>query len=184
MRIDVELDGRRRSLEVRREASGWVVTLDGRPIRAAVADAGGRWSLLVGPPEGERCESDVASGGSRPWRSYEIAFEGDPGGEQIVHVNGEPVPVTVIEPRPAFRRRGHDAAGDAGPKSVVAPMPGRIVKVLVKPGDAVNARQGVVVVEAMKMENELRAPKAGTVREVRVSEGASVEAHSVLVVIE
>jgi biotin carboxyl carrier protein len=62
-------------------------------------------------------------------------------------------------------------------------MPGRIVKVLVKPGEAVAARQGLVVVEAMKMENELRAPGPGTVTDVKVTEGASVEANAVLVVI-
>jgi len=67
--------------------------------------------------------------------------------------------------------------------SIVAPMPGRVVKVLVAPGDAVVARQGLVVVEAMKMENELRAPRAGTVADVRVREGAPVEANVVLVVI-
>jgi biotin carboxyl carrier protein len=62
-------------------------------------------------------------------------------------------------------------------------MPGRIVKVLVKPEEVVAARQALVVVEAMKMENELRAPRAGTVAEVRVTEGASVEANTVLVVL-
>jgi biotin carboxyl carrier protein len=63
-------------------------------------------------------------------------------------------------------------------------MPGKVVKLLVKPGDQVAARQGVIVVEAMKMENELRSPKAGVVREVKTNEGASVEAGAVLVVIE
>ena len=70
------------------------------------------------------------------------------------------------------------------PSRCVAPMPGRVVRVLVSPGDAVAARQGVVVVEAMKMENELRSPKAGTVRDVSVTPGTSVEAGRVLVVIE
>jgi len=63
-------------------------------------------------------------------------------------------------------------------------MPGRVVRILVQPGDEVAARQGVVVVEAMKMENELRSPKAGRVKDVAVAEGASVEAGRVLVVIE
>jgi biotin carboxyl carrier protein len=81
-------------------------------------------------------------------------------------------------------RLGGQGATEAGDGRVLAPMPGRVVKVLVEPGMAVEARQGVVVVEAMKMENELRAPHAGTVREVRVAEGASVEANAVLVVIE
>ena len=70
-----------------------------------------------------------------------------------------------------------------GPQQIVTPMPGRIVRVLVKPGDIVSARQGLIVIEAMKMENELRASGPGTVAEVRVSEGALVEANSVLMVI-
>jgi biotin carboxyl carrier protein len=63
-------------------------------------------------------------------------------------------------------------------------MPGRVLKVLVKVGDLVTARQGLVVVEAMKMENELRAPAAGTVAEIRAVEGALVDANAVLVVLE
>jgi len=85
------------------------------------------------------------------------------------------------------RRRGRsaDAAGNAdGEQKVAAPMPGRVVRVLVAAGDTVEARQPVVVVEAMKMENELRSPKAGTVKEVSVVAGASVEAGRVLLVIE
>ena len=63
-------------------------------------------------------------------------------------------------------------------------MPGRAVRVLVSVGDHVRARQGVIVVEAMKMENELRAPRDGIVKDVRVAAGAAVEAGAVLVVIE
>jgi biotin carboxyl carrier protein len=62
-------------------------------------------------------------------------------------------------------------------------MPGRIAKVLVKVGDVVAARQGLVGVEAMKMENELRSPRAGTVVDVRVAEGARVESQALLVVV-
>ena len=76
------------------------------------------------------------------------------------------------------------APGGAGPREIVAPMPGRIVKLLVGAGDRVAANQGLVVVEAMKMENELRAPREGVVVAVRVSEGMSVEANTVLVVVE
>ena len=85
------------------------------------------------------------------------------------------------------RRTGHAAETGRhahGEQRVVAPMPGRVVRVLVAPGDEVAARQGVVVVEAMKMENELRAPKNGRVKDVSVSPGTSVEAGRVLVVIE
>jgi biotin carboxyl carrier protein len=63
-------------------------------------------------------------------------------------------------------------------------MPGRIVRVLVAPGDEVVARQGLIVIEAMKMENELASPKAGRVKEVSVTEGTSVEAGRLLVIVE
>ena len=86
------------------------------------------------------------------------------------------------------RRTGRgaaDAGGAAhGEQRVIAPMPGRVVRVLVSVGDAVEARQPVAVVEAMKMENELRSPKSGHVKEVAVSAGTSVEAGRVLVVID
>ena len=72
----------------------------------------------------------------------------------------------------------------AGPVTVKSPMPGRVVKILVRAGERVPAGQALVVVEAMKMENELRAPRAGTVREIRAAEGAAVEAGQDLVVLE
>ncbi len=85
--------------------------------------------------------------------------------------------------------RQHDASGvetgaGSGEQRVTAPMPGRVVRVLVKPGDEVAARQGLVVIEAMKMENELNAARAGRVKSVAVTEGLSVEAGRLLVVVE
>lgn len=76
------------------------------------------------------------------------------------------------------------AVGVAGAIRISSPMPGRVMRVLVSVGDRVSARQGVVVVEAMKMENELRTPKDGVVKEVLVVAGAAVETGAVLVVIE
>jgi glutaconyl-CoA/methylmalonyl-CoA decarboxylase subunit gamma len=75
-------------------------------------------------------------------------------------------------------------AADVGPSTVKSPMPGRVVKILARAGERVAAGQAVVVVEAMKMENELRAPRAGTVRELRCTEGAAVEAGQDLVIVE
>ena len=179
--FELELDGRRRQVRLRRENDHWKVEIEGREMAVSVVETGspgrrrhaegGRWSMLVGTA------------------SYDIAFEPAPAGELIVHVNGIAVTLTVVEqpgsPKPRGKgARGGVAAGTgAGPRSVVAPMPGRIVKVLVQPGEAVRARQGLVVVEAMKMENEVRAPQAGIVGEVRVREGSSVEANAVLVVL-
>jgi biotin carboxyl carrier protein len=81
----------------------------------------------------------------------------------------------------------HGAPGDVavpGEQRVLAPMPGRVLRVLVKAGDQVVARQGLVVVEAMKMENELMSPKDGCIREVAVSEGESIESGRLLVIVE
>ena len=76
------------------------------------------------------------------------------------------------------------AAGPAGPVPLVAPMPGLVVRVQVKPGDAVEAGQGLIVMEAMKMENELRAHGAGVVKAVRVAPGDAVEKGAILVDME
>ena len=85
------------------------------------------------------------------------------------------------------RMAGGDGGGgraDSGASRLTAPMPGKVVRVLVAPGDQVEARQPLVVVEAMKMENELTAPRAGAVTDVPVTEGMSVEAGRLLAVIE
>ena len=82
------------------------------------------------------------------------------------------------------RRAGGGTAGVSGEQRVTAPMPGRIIRVLVKPGDEVAVRQGLVVIEAMKMENELTAVRAGRVTEVAVTAGSSVETGRLLVVID
>ncbi|HKB12427.1 MAG TPA: acetyl-CoA carboxylase biotin carboxyl carrier protein subunit, partial [Vicinamibacterales bacterium] len=95
---------------------------------------------------------------------------------------GTPVPATVNIRR---RRRGQDeASAETEPQRLAAPMPGKVVRVLVGVGDTVQTRQPVVVVEAMKMENELRASRDGTVAEVHVREGMSVDAGTPLVVIQ
>jgi biotin carboxyl carrier protein len=84
------------------------------------------------------------------------------------------------------RRSAHaeGALHGHGQATIVAPMPGRVVRVLAAAGDDVEARQPVIVVEAMKMENELRAPRAGRIKEIVVTPGTSVEAGRVLAVIE
>ncbi|MGA9520590.1 MAG: biotin/lipoyl-containing protein [Myxococcaceae bacterium] len=71
-----------------------------------------------------------------------------------------------------------------GPQTIVAPMPGKVVKILVKVGDEVQEGQGLVVVEAMKMENELKSPKAGKVTSITAKEGVAVEMNTKLIVVE
>jgi biotin carboxyl carrier protein len=172
VRFDVDAAGQARAVDVAADGDGWRVAIGDRVFRASMVRAGDRWSLLIGDPSG----SPLAAG-----RSYDVMLEPAGKGAWQVHVNGRAVPAAL---RTSTQRLRGQSGGAGGDGRVVAPMPGRVVKVLVAPGATVEAGQGVVVVEAMKMENELRAPRAGIVREVRVAEGASVEARTVLVVIE
>ena len=181
MTYEVAIDGRSRQVVVERASGGFLVTIDGRSRAADVTVTDGVWSLIL--------ETDAEGGGVR--RSYDIAIAEEPpgSGRLIVHVDGRLVPVAVGSPRSHSSRRGQDGAAGGAPndgaaRHVTAPMPGKVVKLLVRPGETVAARQAVVVVEAMKMENELRAPRAGRVAEIKVAEGASVEAGAILAVIE
>ncbi|HJU29299.1 MAG TPA: biotin/lipoyl-containing protein, partial [Candidatus Binataceae bacterium] len=93
--------------------------------------------------------------------------------------------VTLVDTaRRARRSTSSTRSHPGGRVEMKAMMPGRVVNVLVKPGDEVAERQGIVVVEAMKMENELKTPKAGKVIEVKVAAGQTVEKGELLVVIE
>ena len=125
-------------------------------------------------------------GAAAPTRSVDAAFATRPASDEYdVHLEGLTIPVQ-IRPAGSFGRPKKDGPGAhaSGPQRVIAPMPGKVVRVLVKAGDEVKARQGLVVVEAMKMENELRAARDGRVREVSVREGQSVDAGAVLLVVE
>jgi biotin carboxyl carrier protein len=125
-------------------------------------------------------------GAEMPPRSVDAAFASKPAnGDFDVYLDGHTIAVEV-RPAGSFGRQKKDGAGahGSGPQRILAPMPGKVVRILVKPGDEVMARQGLVVVEAMKMENELRAARDGRVRDVAVSEGQSVDAGAVLVVVE
>ena len=117
-------------------------------------------------------------------RSHQVRVcAGEQAGELDVHVDGAVVQVVV-----GARRTRHvtwaGGPADARPLKVVAPMPGKVIRVLVTAGETVVKGQGVVVIEAMKMENELRASCDGRVAEVSVESGGSVESGQVLVVIE
>jgi biotin carboxyl carrier protein len=188
VRFEVEAGGQPRTLDVTPAGGNWRVTLEGRALIASMVRTGDRWSLLLrelsggteAPPFGSG-ETTSDGPGEAASRSYDVGFAPRQGGGWQVHVGAAVVPAGLRTSAQRLRRHG---GADPGDGRVLAPMPGRVVKVLVAPGARVEARQGVVVVEAMKMENELRAPKAGVVREVRAVEGTSVEAQAVLVVIE
>jgi biotin carboxyl carrier protein len=170
--FEIDINGRTRVVSIERAAGtgSFHVTVDGRAhlVNATrIGDYG--LSLLVDGEAAMSREISVAPAGGR--------------GELLIAMDGRSVAASVNA-----RRTGRaiaDAGGHAhGDQPVVAPMPGRVVRVLVAVGDDVAARQGVVVVEAMKMENELRSPIAGRIKEVSVTPGMSVESGRVLVIVE
>jgi biotin carboxyl carrier protein len=165
MRFQIEVGGRVRDVRIESQGNGLAVTLDGSAVDVEVRPVSdGRWSLRF-PGTGRQHDVVVARGRN---------------GDLDVLVGGFRVPARI---RPEGRGGKRSARSGDAPGRVVAPMPGKVVKLLVRPGDHVTARQGVIVVEAMKMENELRAGRDGVVREVLVTEGASVDAGTPLVVI-
>ena len=106
------------------------------------------------------------------------------GGQAVtVVLRGLSYEVAVVDPK---RLRSGESAGahQAGAAEIVSPMPGKIVRVLVRAGDKVEAGAGIIVVEAMKMQNEMKAPKAGSVVSINAEEGATVNAGDVLAVVE
>ena len=112
--------------------------------------------------------------------SHEVTCDETAAGELALWVGGRRVWARVTDGR---RPRTVETARAGGDHAVVAPMPGRVVRVLVNPGDTVEVGQGLAVVEAMKMENEVASPAAGVVSEVRAAAGDSVESGAVLVVV-
>ena len=170
MQYAVEVNGRVRQVAVRRHAGALVVEVDGQPWTIDAAPVGGHGlSLLV----------------SRVGRSFshDVTLTGDVAtGITNVYLGPFVVPV-ALNGRRRTGRKEDGAHSGSGPQRLLAPMPGKVVRVLVKQGDSVQARQPIAVIEAMKMENELRASRAGTVAELAVREGQSVEAGALLLVI-
>jgi biotin carboxyl carrier protein len=170
MQYEIEVGGRVLHVVVARAGGAYTVTVDGKswPVNAAMIDAR-TLSLLV------------ETGGRTLSREVSVAPNGV-AGAMTVRVGSVPVAV-AIDARRRWARKDDGGAAGAGPQRILAPMPGKIVRVLVRPGDVVRARQPLVVIEAMKMENELRASRDGTVTDVSAREGVSVEAGAPLVVL-
>ncbi|HKQ72832.1 MAG TPA: biotin/lipoyl-containing protein [Blastocatellia bacterium] len=116
-------------------------------------------------------------------RVYRCALEKLPSGAIEVIVNGNRIPVAARDKK-HLRGRADAGAGESGQVKLSSPMPGKVVRVLLKVGDEVAAHQGILVVEAMKMQNEVQSPKAGKIAEIKVAEGQTVNAGEALAVIE
>ena len=168
MKNDVLFDGARRSVELTRSAdepSHFVATIDGRRVEADAARIShGVYSILLGG------------------RSLEVRIESLAGG-LLLHAAGREYRVEIVDPRSWRRSRG-GKIDLAGRQLISAPMAGKVVRVLVTPGQHVETSQGLLVVEAMKMQNEIRSPKTGTVERLFAKEGQTVNAGEILAVIE
>ena len=167
MTLEIETGDRVRTVVIHRRGPNLHVTLDGTTHVVDVRRIGNATVSMIA--------------GSRSVDAS-LAARGAPGAFDV-HVDGEVVPIQIRQAGGFGRQKTEAGSERTGPQKIVAPMPGKIARVLVKPGDEVKARQGLVVVEAMKMENELRAARDGRVREVSVAEGQLVDAGAVLLVV-
>ena len=107
----------------------------------------------------------------------------DENGTQRIIVGGKTYEVTLRDAK-SLRSRNQTAAGDNGPLKLRASMPGKVVRVLANKGDSIRIGHGILVIEAMKMQNEVRSPKDGTVKELHACEGMNVNVGDVLAVLE
>jgi biotin carboxyl carrier protein len=171
VQLDLDIGGRVRRVVVERRDGQYEVRVDDRVFAVdARLLRGDALSLLVREGRGVTRSVDATVTPAPGTPSFEVTLAG-----RTLHAG-------LVS---RFGRRATEAAGPGGgPQQVTAPMPGKVVRVLVAPGDHVEPRQGLVVIEAMKMENELRATRAGRVKAVRATEGQSVDAGVLLVTVE
>ena len=166
MKYEIAIDGARRSVAFaapKKESSRVEFTVDGRLVEAdAIRISRGVYSILIGG------------------KSLEVTAEETSKG-LLLRANGREFQVEIFDPRSWRRGRGAGIELE-GRQRLIAPMPGKIVRVLARAGQHVNAGQGLLVIEAMKMQNEIRSPKSGTVEKL-AREGQTVNAGEVLAVV-
>jgi biotin carboxyl carrier protein len=165
MVYEVIVNSKSHRLELEKVAAGWECRLDGRPVHIdAVITRRDVLSLLV------------------DGHAYEIKRE-QTATDLHMWVGTACFAVELRDPR-SLRSRNKDAGDDEGPRRIVALMPGRIVRLLVTENSEVEAGQGIVVVEAMKMQNEIKSPKKGIVKKISAAPGAAVNPGDVLAIVE
>ena len=164
MIYDITINGRNYRLELDRAENRWACRLDGRTLDVDV--------VMVRP--------DVLSLRIGD-RAFEVQYDRIAGEIQI-SVGSERYVAEIRDPR-SLRGRTR-AADDHGPKKLTAPMPGKVVRILAHQGSEIEAGAGLLVVEAMKMQNEVKSPKKGKVQKILVTEGTAVNAGDVLAIVE
>jgi biotin carboxyl carrier protein len=170
MKFEIQLEGpggsRTRVVEVERGGDGYRITVDGQLLNAdAVQVTSHTISILLNG------------------QSHEIHVAPAPQGKLKLQTGPHEFAAEVQDPR-AWRGRKQGALEAEGRQQIIAPMPGKVIRILVNAGDAVQAGQGLLVIEAMKMQNEIRSPKSGKVERVMAKEDQKVSAGEVLAWVE
>ncbi len=167
LKLLVSVDGEDYALDIRSAAARSEYVLQGVTSSSGAASlvevTPGVFSVLLGT------------------KSFTVRFASS-GDELEVWSGSRRYRISVADTRD--RSGAHKKAAAAGPVELRAQMPGKIIKVLVERGAAVHAGQGLIIVEAMKMQNEMKSPKDGVVSSIRVSEGGTVAAGDALIVVE
>jgi biotin carboxyl carrier protein len=164
---------KKRDIELESLGDGrYAIALDGKEhVVDARRFAGGNWSVLI---DGQSYDVEL-----------EVAGESESDGAYNALIRGRVIsPLVVRDERHVRMGATSRKLKVEGPQIVASPMPGKVVKILVEVGQAVSDGQPLIIVEAMKMENELRAPTHGKVARIMVSAGQAVEAHAKLIALE
>ncbi len=167
MKLQAEINDQKHEVEIKREDRRVFAEVDGRQyeLEASEPEPG----IFLFKHEGRVYEASVTQ-----------AKKGAP---THVRVGADEFEIRIIDPK-RLRGSGKDTEHADGLAEITTAMPGKVVRLLVAAGDEVEKGAGIMVVEAMKMQNELKAPKAGTVKDVRVAEGDTVAASDILATIE
>jgi biotin carboxyl carrier protein len=169
MKLTAELSGEQHQVEIKRDGARLSALIDNRRYELEAREQGDGVYLLLAGKRVFECRVDQSESQR---------------GRMEVHVGGDTHAVTLADPK---RLRGAQLAGahaDGKAAQIVAPMPGKVVRVMVQQGAQVEAGEGILVVEAMKMQNEMKSPRAGTVTELHAGAGSTVKAGEILAVIE
>ena len=165
MNLVVQVDGKDFGLRLKRTDGGWECFLNGREIMVDVVTVGGDVLSLR-----------IAG------RVYEVRREAGSTATQL-WVGHTPYAAELRDPR-SLRSRKAGAGDDTGPSKLTAPVPGKVIRILLQEKAQVEAGQGIVVMEAMKMQNEIKSPRKGTIQKILVVAGANVNGGDVLAVVE
>jgi biotin carboxyl carrier protein len=169
MKLTAEINNETHQLEVSRTGDNVTAEIDGRAYQISASTV--RPGLYVLINDGHVFECRVETNQAHPDTAD-------------VHVGTRSHSVAIADPKRLRAGQGAGAHSADGAAQIVAPMPGKVVRILVEKGAQVEAGESLMVVEAMKMQNEMKSPRAGVVIEIRAIDGATVNAGDVLAVME